>query len=119
MERAIHESIADPPSQNQNRKSAQNIPSDPAAGDPQSGQGSMKTGLWRRVDKSTFVKRLDTLRQHPVRYIDALPTIDLTKALDKHLLSLCIVQLTLNPIILVAQRIDDVHCQHHVIELMR
>ena len=91
--------------------------SDPVAIDPEQRQARREARGWRRVDEPAFLQRLHALLQDAIGNLDALVVIDRTQPIDQLGLALVLVELSRDHALLMAQRIDHVHGEHHSVEL--
>src|SRR5262245_26785288 len=84
--------------------------------DPEGCQRAAEAGRRRGVDEAAVLERLDALRDDAVGHLDALALVEGAQPLDQLLLAQVLVEFPLHQPLVVAERVDHVHRQHHVIQ---
>ena len=92
---------------------------DPAAVDPGKRKAARKTGFWRLVGEALLSQSLDAFFENVIGNLDPLSLVNLAQPFDQRLVAVAERKLALDEALIVAQRIDDIHRQHEVVELRR
>ena len=92
---------------------------DPAAVDPGKRKAARKTGFWRLVGEALLSQSLDAFFENVIGNLDPLSLINLAQPFDQRLVAVAERKLALDEALIVAERIDDIHGEHEVVELRR
>ena len=85
--------------------------------DPHQRERSREPGRWGLIGEALLAQRLDALLQHLIGDLDPLALVNLAQALDERLVGKSLRELLLHDALVVAQRVDDIHRQHQIVEL--
>lgn len=84
--------------------------------DPQLRKGAPPARRGRGVDEARLLQRLDAFGDDAVGYVDALALVEGAQTLDELFLSDVLVELALDQALAMAQGVDHVHREHHLVQ---